>query len=224
VLFRRSRAPYERLSVACLETEFQSELHVTRIEGTSDGTEISRRSMTPRSSRDARISRRPSPSLKRQMRYGGICCPRMASAIHGGVAWAISYMDTMEIVGFLGVHPEFRPVPLEQLAPAYNAAWMWLRNDFNKDTHLLSIFAFGRGDYGYITREREWQQTTTFLAKIMAAHKMVMQAMTNGESSSFLCSLGSRILRGLTSSGMGPSGSLESEWFARVEFNFPCPS
>ena len=54
-----------------------------------------------------------------------------------------------------------------------------LRNDFNKDTHLPSIFAFGRGDYGYITREREWQQTTTFLAKIMAAHKMFTQAMAN---------------------------------------------
>jgi hypothetical protein len=44
-------------------------------------------------------------------------------------------------------------------------------------THLLDIFAFGRGEYGYITKEREWQQTTTFLAKIMSAHKMFMQAM-----------------------------------------------
>jgi len=77
-------------------------------------------------------------------------------------------MDTMEIAGFLGVHPEFRPAPLRQLAAAYNAAWVWLRNNFNKDTHLLNIFAFGRGDYGYITKEREWQQTTTFLAKVMS--------------------------------------------------------
>ena len=29
-------------------------------------------------------------------------------------------------------------------------------------THLLSIFAFGRGNYAYISREREWQQTTGF--------------------------------------------------------------
>jgi len=37
---------------------------------------------------------------------------------------AISYMDTMEIVGFLGVHLKFRPAPLEQLACAYNiSAW-----------------------------------------------------------------------------------------------------
>jgi hypothetical protein len=88
-------------------------------------------------------------------------------------------MDTMEIVGFLGVHREFRPVPLQQLAPAYNAAWVWLKNDFNNDTHLLSIFAFGKGEYGYITREREWQQTTTFLAKIMAAHEMFMRAIAS---------------------------------------------
>jgi hypothetical protein len=99
-----------------------------------------------------------------------------------GYSWgrslgAISYMDTMEIVGFLGVHPEFRPAPLHQLASAYNAAWTWLRDDFNKETHLLNIFAFGRGDYGYITKEREWQQTTTFLAKVMSGHKTFMQAM-----------------------------------------------
>src|SRR5438128_3821248 len=56
---------------------------------------------------------------------------------------------------------------------------MWLQNDFNKGTHLLNIFAFGRGDYGYITKEREWQQTTTFLAKVMSAHKMFMQAMAS---------------------------------------------
>jgi hypothetical protein len=62
---------------------------------------------------------------------------------------------------------------------------MWLRNDFNKDRHLLSIFTFGRGDYGYITKEREWQQTTTFLAKIMAAHKMFMQAMVSDRIKQF---------------------------------------
>jgi len=119
-----------------------------------------------------------SPSLKQQMKLWW----DLLSVDGYGYAWgrslgAISYMDTMEIVGFLSVHAEFRPVPLEQLAPAYSAAWTWLRNDFNKDTHLLSIFGFGMGDYGYITREREWQQTTTFLAKVMAAHTMFMQGM-----------------------------------------------
>jgi hypothetical protein len=123
-----------------------------------------------------------SPSLKQQMAlWWDLLSPDGYGYPWGRSLGAISYMDTMEIVGFLGVHPEFRPVTLQQLAPAYNAAWMWLRNDFNKDTHLLSVFAFGRGDYAYITKEREWQQTTTFLAKIMAAHKMFMQAMTSEE-------------------------------------------
>jgi hypothetical protein len=121
-----------------------------------------------------------SPSLKQQMAlWWDLLSPDGYGYPWGRSLGAISYMDTMEIVGFLAAHPEFRPVPLQQLAPAYSAAWMWLRNDFNKDTHLLSIFAFGRGEYGYITKEREWQQTTTFLAKIMAAHKMFTLAMAN---------------------------------------------
>ena len=120
------------------------------------------------------------PSLKQQMKlWWDLLSPDGYGYPWGRSLGAISYMDTMEIVGFLGVHPEFRPAPLEQLACAYNSAWKWLRNDFNKDTHLLSIFAFGRGDYGYITKEREWQQTTTFLAKIMAAHEMFTQAMAS---------------------------------------------
>jgi len=120
------------------------------------------------------------PSLKQQMKlWWDLLSPDGYGYPWGRSLGAISYMDTMEIVGFLGVHPEFRPAPLEQLACAYNSAWKWLRNDFNKDTHLLSIFAFGRGDYGYITKEREWQQTTTFLAKIMAAHKMFTEAMAS---------------------------------------------
>jgi hypothetical protein len=99
-----------------------------------------------------------------------------------GYSWgrslgAISYMDTLEISAFLGVHPEFRPAPLSQLASAYFAAWSWLRNDFNDQTHLLSVFAFGRGDYAYITREREWQQTTTFLSKAIAANERFMDAL-----------------------------------------------
>src|SRR6266478_286201 len=126
------------------------------------------------------------PSLKEQMKlWWDLLSPDGYGYSWGRSLGAISYIDTMEIVGFLGAHPEFRPVPLQQLAPAYNAAWMWLRNDFNKDRHLLSIFTFGRGDYGYITKEREWQQTTTFLAKIMAAHKMFMQAMAKEDIKEF---------------------------------------
>jgi hypothetical protein len=99
-----------------------------------------------------------------------------------GYSWgrslgAISYMDTLEIAAFLGHYPEFRPAPLPQLAAAYYAAWSWLKNDFNGQTHLLSVFAFGRGDYSYITREREWQQTTTFFGKVIASHQKFMEAL-----------------------------------------------
>src|SRR5467141_4255904 len=97
----------------------------------------------------------------------------------------VSYMDTLEIVGFLAEHPEFRPAPLEQLASAYYQAWRWLRHDYNDKAHELSVFAFGRGNYSYITREREWQQTTSFLAKVIGAHKEFMNALTKYNITSF---------------------------------------
>ena len=107
-----------------------------------------------------------------------------------GYSWgrslgAISYMDTLEIAAFLGVHSEFRPAPLPQLAAAYFAAWSWLGNDFNGQTHLLSVFAFGRGDYGYITREREWQQTATFFGKVIASHQKFMKVLEKEGLKSF---------------------------------------
>ncbi len=118
------------------------------------------------------------PSLKEQMKlWWDLLSPDGYGYSWGRSLGAISYMDTMEIAAFLGIHPEFRPAPLPQLASAYFAAWSWLRSDFNDQTHLLSIFAFGRGDYGYITKEREWQQTTTFLGKVIGAHTSFMQAL-----------------------------------------------
>ena len=127
-----------------------------------------------------------SPSLKEQMKlWWDLLSPDGYGYSWGRSLGAISYMDTMEIVGFVGVHPEFRPAPMDQLAAAYNAAWTWLLNDFNKETHLLNVFAFGRGDYSYITKEREWQQTTTFLAKVMSAHRQFMQAMASEKITQF---------------------------------------
>jgi hypothetical protein len=124
------------------------------------------------------IMKAVAPSLKEQMRLWW----DLLSEDGYGYSWgrslgAISYMDTLEIAAFLGRRPEFRPAPLPQLAATYYAAWSWLQNDFNGQTHLLSIFAFGRGDYGYITKEREWQQTTTFFGKVIDAHKKFMEAL-----------------------------------------------
>jgi hypothetical protein len=118
------------------------------------------------------------PSLAEQMKlWWDLLSPDGYGYSWGRSLGAISYMDTMEIAAFLGKHPEFRPAPLPQLASAYFAAWSWLRRDFNDETHLLSIFAFGRGDYSYITKEREWQQTTTFFGKVIGAHQMFIKAL-----------------------------------------------
>jgi hypothetical protein len=86
----------------------------------------------------------------------------------------VSYMDTLEIAGFLAINPEFRPAPLPSLAAAYACAWRALRSDYKSDRHLLSIFDFGRGNYAYISRDREWQQTVGFLGKLAHAHLQLM--------------------------------------------------
>src|SRR4029077_6663741 len=126
------------------------------------------------------------PSLKEQMKlWWDLLSPDGYGYSWGRSLGAISYMDTMEIAAFLGKHPEFRPAPLSDLASAYFTAWSWLQRDFNDRTHLLSIFAFGRGDYSYITKEREWQQTTTFFGKVIAAQQMFMKALEKEEVKSF---------------------------------------
>jgi len=99
-----------------------------------------------------------------------------------GYAWGrslgvVSYLDTLEIVGFLGQHPEFRPAPLADLAGAFLLAWRWLRRDYRDDAHLLSVFAFGRGNYRYISPDREWQQTIGFFGKLADAHMKLMPAL-----------------------------------------------
>ncbi|PWT93757.1 MAG: hypothetical protein C5B55_03955 [Blastocatellia bacterium] len=97
----------------------------------------------------------------------------------------VSYLDTPEIVGFLLAHAEFRPTSLANLAALYYEAWNYLLHDYREDIHLLSIFAFGRGNYAYITREREWQQTTGFFGKLANNHSVVMNTLEKEGLSSF---------------------------------------
>ena len=89
----------------------------------------------------------------------------------------VSYLDTPEIVGFLALHPEFRPASLADIAALYYQAWNYLLHDYNAERHLLSIFAFGRGNYAYISREREWQQTTGFFGKLANSHTPIVNAL-----------------------------------------------
>lgn len=126
------------------------------------------------------------PSLTTQMRLWW----DLVSEDGYGYNWGrsqgvVSYLDTPEIAGFLALHPEFRPAPLADIAALYYQAWNYLRNDYRADAHLLSIFAFGRGNYAYISREREWQQTTGFFGKLANSHTPIMNALAKEGVTSF---------------------------------------
>jgi hypothetical protein len=95
----------------------------------------------------------------------------------GRTIGAMSYMDTMEMVGFLAQNPVFRPAPLEDLAAVYYAAWNSLQRDYDTNRHLLNMFGFGRGNYRYMTPARQWQQTTAFLAKAADSLKQLTDAL-----------------------------------------------
>jgi hypothetical protein len=126
------------------------------------------------------------PSLKEQMRlWWDLVLPDGYGYAWGRSMGVVSYMDTLEIVGFLAAHPEFRPAPLEQLASAYYQAWQWLRHDYNDKAHVLSVFAFGRGNYSYISRDREWQQTINFFGKGGLAHARFREALKREQVSTF---------------------------------------
>jgi hypothetical protein len=118
------------------------------------------------------------PSLFTQMRLWWDLVSKDGYGYNWGRSQGIvSYLDTPEIAGFLGAHPQFRPAPLPDIAALYYQAWSSLRRDFRDDAHLLSLFAFGRGNYAYITREREWQQTTGFFGKLANSHTTLMNAL-----------------------------------------------
>src|SRR5213082_2972732 len=118
------------------------------------------------------------PSLKAQMRlWWDLIEPDGYGYAWGRSLGVVSYEDTLEIVAFLARHAEFRPAPLYSLASAYYQAWRWLRRDYDERAHKLSVFAYGRGNYAYITREREWQQTTSFFGKAALAEKLFAEAL-----------------------------------------------
>ena len=126
------------------------------------------------------------PSLTRQMRlWWDIVSEDGYGYNWGRSQGVVSYLDTPEIAGFLALHPEFRPAPLADIAALYYQAWNYLLHDYRSDAHLLSIFAFGRGNYAYISREREWQQTTGFFGKLANSHTPIMKALEKEGVNSF---------------------------------------
>ncbi len=124
------------------------------------------------------IMQKLEPTLKAQMRtWWDLISPDGYGYPWGRSLGAISYEDTLEIVAFLASHPQFRPAPLAQLATAYYAAWNWLENDCKAKPHLLNVFGYGRGNYSYVSIEREWQQTTAFFGKASGAQILLMDAL-----------------------------------------------
>jgi len=118
------------------------------------------------------------PTLKTQMKlWWDLVAPDGYGYPWGRSLGLVSYLDTLEIPGFLALNPEFRPAPLEQLAAEYVRAWRWLRGDFKDDRHLLSLFDFGRGNFSYISIDREWQQTTGAFGKLADAHMRLMSGL-----------------------------------------------
>jgi hypothetical protein len=97
----------------------------------------------------------------------------------------VSYLDTLEIVAFLAKYPEFRPAPLADLVSLYARSWNYLRHDFRDDRHLLSLFAFGRGNFSYVNIDREWQQTTGFFGKAQVAHATLVPVLEREKLTSY---------------------------------------
>ncbi|HVF46488.1 MAG TPA: hypothetical protein VNA17_02870, partial [Pyrinomonadaceae bacterium] len=89
----------------------------------------------------------------------------------------VSYLDTLEIAAFLSENPEFRPAPLPDIASLYNLAWRWIRGGYIDDRHTFNLFAYGRGNYAYISLQREFQQIATSFAKIIVAHDSFMRTL-----------------------------------------------
>src|SRR5215211_4016498 len=126
------------------------------------------------------------PSLMAQMRlWWDVVAEDGYGYNWGRSQGVVSYLDTPEIAGFLALHPEFRPAPLADIAALYYQAWNYLLHDYRSDAHLLSIFAFGRGNYAYISRDREWQQTTGFFGKLANSHTPIMNALQKESIASF---------------------------------------
>ena len=118
------------------------------------------------------------PSLKEQMRlWWDLVSDKGYGYNWGRSQGLVSYLDTLEIAAFLGEHAEFRPAKIEDIASVYNLGWRWLRKDYSDETHMFTVFAFGRGNYSYISRDREWQQTGTGFGKIILAHDSFMKTL-----------------------------------------------
>ncbi len=127
------------------------------------------------------------PSLKIQMKLWWDLVSEKGYGYNWGRSQGlVSYLDTLEIVAFLGENPEFRPVPLSDLASLYNQAWLWIRGSYIDNRHTFNIFAYGRGNYAYISLQREFQQISTSFAKMIVAHDSFNRVLEAEKLTEFL--------------------------------------
>lgn len=132
------------------------------------------------------IKEKLKPSLKHQMKlWWDLVSPEGYGYNWGRSQGLVSYLDTLEIVAFLGEQPEFRPAPMTELAALYNQAWRWIRADYNDETHMFRVFDYGRGNYSYINPKREWQQTGTGFGKIILANSSFIQTLEREKITEF---------------------------------------
>ncbi len=132
------------------------------------------------------IKQKLKPSLKHQMKiWWDLVSPEGYGYNWGRSQGLVSYLDTLEIVAFLGENPEFRPAPITELAAVYNQAWRWIRADYNDETHMFRVFDYGRGNYSYINPKREWQQTGTGFGKIILANHSFIQTLAREKIAEF---------------------------------------
>jgi len=132
------------------------------------------------------IKEKLKPTLKTQMKlWWDLVSPSGYGYNWGRSQGLVSYLDTPEIVAFLAENPEFRPAQLPELAALAYQAWLWLRHDYNDKTHLFDVFGFGRGNYSYINRSREWQQTGVGLAKLIIAEDTITRVLVNENTTTF---------------------------------------
>jgi hypothetical protein len=132
------------------------------------------------------IQEKLKPTLKAQMKlWWDLVSPTGYGYNWGRSQGLVSYLDTPEIVAFLGQNPEFRPAPMPELAALAYQAWLWLKRDYDDKTHLFDVFGFGRGNYSYINRSREWQQTGVGLAKLIIAADTITNVLAGENIASF---------------------------------------
>ena len=109
--------------------------------------------------------------------YWDLVAPDGYAYTWGRSLGVVGYLDSIEIAAFLADEPDLQPGAASGPGRGLRRVLALAARDYRDDAHLLSVFAFGRGNYAYISREREWQQTAGFFGKLTAAQAKLFAAL-----------------------------------------------